>query len=335
MKLTNAETKWVHMHDPRWSPPKTRQKLRVQVRINSAMQNRIVRGANIQQLLVYPPRTAAKHTTVVLQLRGTSSQLVVPPKVQPLHIAEQSVHVMGYDLNRLSLQAVTFGALDSHRKEIPLPIVSSPELQKVEAINRSLRNCDEAVSRLQRLIWKYSANTQRISKYVAELRLVHRRRRNLKMEAELCIAKSIYTRIRNVRPRIVAYEDLRGMSTRGKRGSLAKIVNYMCKRSDTLAERVQAWLHILPNSPRFIAVNSRNTSKIHFQCGGTLQRGPGSWDIAPCTRCGQRVNTQLNAPLRIADKSCDISANEIASPTLARRRVQTTDIDDDVQVCLK
>lgn len=66
-----------------------------------------------------------------------------------------------------------------------------------------------------------------------------------------------------------------------------------------------------------------------------IQRTRGSWDKAPCKRCGQQVDTQLNAPLRIAEKLFSDSTPLVYDSTLARRRMQTLDITRDVQESLK
>ncbi|MHA1675295.1 MAG: hypothetical protein ACTSYI_16915 [Promethearchaeota archaeon] len=70
----------------------------------------------------------------------------------------------------------------------------------------------------------------------------------------------------------MAYENLRGLSTRGKRGYLAKIVNYMYKRSDALANQISDWYLTQTRALSIVPVDPRNTSKIHFGYGGVIQR---------------------------------------------------------------
>jgi len=43
-----------------------------------------------------------------------------------------------------------------------------------------------------------------------------------------------------------------------------------------------------------------HTSTTHFGCGGILARGRDQYDIAPCKKCGQQVNTHINAAQNIA-----------------------------------
>ena len=257
----------------------------------------------IDQILIHPPRTAAKHTVAVLQLSGNRLNLISPPQISTTPVSYSQVYVLGYDLNRLSKQAVTFGALDKHGVEISLKSSSFSKMKEIDRINRSLKACDSNVSHIQQALHRYGSDSRRSGKLAFELRLLHRRRKNLKHEAEMLIAQEVYFQIHNFSPTIVAYENLRGLSTRGIRGMLAKIVNYMYKRSDALAIRISDWYSIQNHAPVLIPVNPQNTSRIHFNCGGVIQRTVQSWDRAPCNRCGKIVNTQRNAPLRIAEKA--------------------------------
>ncbi|MHA1744884.1 MAG: hypothetical protein ACTSWW_02725 [Promethearchaeota archaeon] len=303
MKLSPQEQKWITKIDPIWEKPLKAQKLALELTLHPKVRDKIQKGAVINQILIHPPRTAAKHTTAVLQLSGTRMQLISSPQISTPRVSPSRVYVLGYDLNRLSKHAVTFGALDKQRKQIPLKSLPRSKMKQVEQINRGLKAVDLHVSHMQQALHRYGSDAKRAGKLAFELRLLHRRRKNLKHEAEMLITQEVYAQIKYYSPQIVAYENLRGMSTRGKRGTLAKIVTYMYKRSDALATRINEWHSIQTHAPLLTPVNPRNTSKIHFDCGGVIQRTIQKWDRAPCNRCGKMVNTQLNAPLRIAAKA--------------------------------
>jgi hypothetical protein len=306
MKLTPTEATWIQQWDSTWHLTGKKHFLQLQLHVQPSVLKRIQNGAIIEQILVHPPHNASKHTIIVLQFAGQTNQLVCAPHASSPQCSPASIHVLGYDLNRLSIQAVTFGALDSHNQIIHLEPISSDLLKKVARINHTLQQCDTHVAQLQQQLARVRGIPLRARKYATELRLIHQKRENLKQEAELCIAQVIYHYIQVYKPSIVAYEDLRGLSTDGKRGRLAKIVNYMCKRSDALADRLQQWDAMSPHYSHLQKVDPRYTSQIHFSCGGRIVRNLSSWDHATCTQCGLRVNTQLNAPLRIAEKGAPI-----------------------------
>ena len=46
-----------------------------------------------------------------------------------------------------------------------------------------------------------------------------------------------------------------------------------------------------------------HTSSHHYGCGGVLARSSGQYDIAPCKKCSQKVNTHDNAAKNIASLS--------------------------------
>ena len=303
IKTTLKEQIWIKKFDISWQEPLKSQKLQLKLKLHKKIVEKIKKGSEINQILVHPPQTAAKHTTTVLQLRGNATNLISYPKTIDKPIQNSLVHVLGYDLNRLSDQAVTFGALDINKTEIPLRSVYSSKSKTISRINLSLKSCDSNVAGIQQALHRYGDDLKRTRKLSSELRLLHRRRQNLKKEAELLIAQEIYSKIHYYNPEIVAFENLKGLSTRGKRGKLAKIINYMCKRSDALAMRIEDWYSVQSQSPLLKSVDPRYTSKIHFNCGGTIQRTIQNWDRAPCNRCAKMVNTQLNAPLRIAEKA--------------------------------
>ncbi|MHA1911928.1 MAG: hypothetical protein ACTSYA_09550, partial [Candidatus Kariarchaeaceae archaeon] len=46
---------------------------------------------------------------------------------------------------------------------------------------------------------------------------------------------------------------------------------------------------------KLVTLDARNSSRIHVDCGGQLQRDLDNYDIAPCSKCKQTVNTHANA----------------------------------------
>jgi len=303
IKILTHEHLWIQKFDPSWEAPVKTYKLKLELKFHKRVLEKIKKGGRIEQILIHPPRTAAKHTIAVLQLCGTRMNLISAPRIMAPPVSNSQVNIMGYDLNRLSDQAVIFGALDKRGVEIPLKSSLRLNMKAVARINRSLKGCDVSIGYLQQAFHRYGSDKRRLGKLALELRLNHRRRQNLKREAEMLIAQEVYFQCHVNTPHIVAYENLRGLSTRGKRGYLAKIINYMYKRSDALATRINDWYSVQSWAPLLVPIDPRNTSKIHFGCGGIIQRTIRNWDRAPCNRCGKIVNTQRNAPLRIAEKA--------------------------------
>ena len=86
----------------------------------------------------------------------------------------------------------------------------------------------------------------------------------------------------------------------GTKGALAKAIYTM---PDSLFIYKKAvWLASLNLGcdVRLESVSPYHTSSLHYGCGGTLAREPGQYDVAPCRKCGQQVNTHSNAASNIA-----------------------------------
>ena len=86
----------------------------------------------------------------------------------------------------------------------------------------------------------------------------------------------------------------------GTKGTLAKAIYTM---PDSLFIYKKAvWLASLElgYEVQLKTVNPYQTSAIHNNCGGSITRQKGQYDFAPCTKCGQQINTHFNAAQNIA-----------------------------------
>ena len=103
--------------------------------------------------------------------------------------------------------------------------------------------------------------------------------------------------------RIVTFgiEDLSSLSTQGKGGKLAKAVTWMVKRWKPIAKRLRGWIDSANLPTKIVAVNPRNTSRMHHGCGGALVRDPNHYHEVECLSCGSVVNTHHNSALNIAE----------------------------------
>ncbi|MHA1200396.1 MAG: zinc ribbon domain-containing protein [Candidatus Heimdallarchaeaceae archaeon] len=66
------------------------------------------------------------------------------------------------------------------------------------------------------------------------------------------------------------------------------------------------------------AVRPHHTSSLHHSCGGSLVRGPGQYNLAPCKKCGKKVNTHDNAALNIASLPGTLLPNDLFPSTHVR-----------------
>ncbi len=68
-------------------------------------------------------------------------------------------------------------------------------------------------------------------------------------------------------------ENLASLRTHGKRGALAKIVNYMVKRQTPIVAKIQAWARAAQYPLEIKLVDPKNSSRIiSYQMGSVQER---------------------------------------------------------------
>jgi len=181
---------------------------------------------------------------------------------------------------------------------------------KLNAIHESFRNqVQKSISTIKITSnKKLKLKKNRLSR---ELSLLNHRKETIRDEIERYMTKSIFYMIKKYTPKVLAYENLRTMSTRGKKKPLTKITSEMIKRMGSVREegtiiyRVNKWCEFENINLKFEEVNARKTSKIHFKCRNSHQIKEISrktdWDYGFCINCEIfYIDTHLNACYNIA-----------------------------------
>ncbi len=86
----------------------------------------------------------------------------------------------------------------------------------------------------------------------------------------------------------------------GTKGALAKAIYTMPDSLFIYKKAVWLASQELGYDVRLETVLPYHTSALHYTCGGGLVRAPGQYDVAPCKKCGQQVNTHDNAAKNIS-----------------------------------
>ncbi|MBY8999842.1 MAG: hypothetical protein KGD64_02910 [Candidatus Heimdallarchaeota archaeon] len=132
-----------------------------------------------------------------------------------------------------------------------------------------------------------------------ELERVYTRRSRILREILLLLPHFLAAVIVKKKCKVLKIEHLTVDPT-GTKGALAKAIYTM---PDSLFIYKKAvWLASLElgYDVQLESVLPYHTSTIHFGCGGVLTRQSGQYDDAPCKKCGQCVNTHINAAKNIA-----------------------------------
>jgi len=91
-------------------------------------------------------------------------------------------------------------------------------------------------------------------------------------------------------------EDL-DVRTYGTKGALAKAIESMADDTWLYAREVLAVRKFSSRDIKLIKVNAHNSSRIHVDCGGSIERDSDNYDIALCKKCNLMVNTHKNAAI--------------------------------------
>jgi hypothetical protein len=201
----------------------------------------------------------------------------------------------GVDINRLGPHAMSF---DTGEQLSPASQLSRTTLATIGHYYQQkehLRALDEqkAAARQQKN-WKKRVNLGR------QRKLVHGKITRLrKASHELCEV-DLSIQLAKTGVTTLACEQLAGLDAAGKKGARAKAILNMPDDVTILVRgvwNVTAWHHEQGRQVEVIIdpQDPRHTSSTHTGCGGKLLRSPGQWDMAPCKKCGKKVNTHVNA----------------------------------------
>ena len=102
---------------------------------------------------------------------------------------------------------------------------------------------------------------------------------------------------------VIFYVNFAGMTyhqfdvdAKGKKGPLAEAIYAMPDERIVFARATLNVTATRPTNPVSLqVVDPRGTSQVHVGCGGRLKRSKGHYDLAPCKKCGNIVNTHDNS----------------------------------------
>ncbi len=197
--------------------------------------------------------------------------------------------VLGVDINRLGEFMVVFNT--------PVPLL--PDLLLLA--KRYKRLDKKVLDELNRGYLRKRKTYDNLGscKLKGELNRVYRRRHRLLREITRLLPHFLAAVMVKKQCQTLKIEELT-TDPAGTKGALAKAIYTM---PDSLYIYKKAvWLASLELGfdVELEAVPPYHTSSKHYGCGGTIARDKHHHDVAPCTKCGQQVNTHKNAALNIA-----------------------------------
>ncbi len=204
-------------------------------------------------------------------------------------IPRKKTSTLGVDINRLGQYMVVFNIL------VPLP----PDL--LDLANHYDHLSKKVLVELNRgfLRKRKEYDVHGSCKLKGELNRVYTRRSRILREITRLLPHFLAAVLVKKQCKVLKIERLTADPT-GTKGALAKAIYTM---PDSLFIYKKAvWLASLElgYKVKLETVTPYQTSTNHHKCGGSLTRQKGQYDVAPCNKCGQQVNTHFNAAHNIA-----------------------------------
>ncbi len=272
-------------------PRKGKQKLIAQVHFPPKVVSYIQNAANIKVFQVSSGQAPSFKPRVEVVLEGPplcfhSSKL--------LHnylatISGKKISILGIDINRLGQYMLSFNTSVS----IPQDLLHLAE-QYTLLTEKVLPELSKGLIRMRK-----SNNNQGYCKLKGELNRVYLRRSRILREILRLLPHFLAAVLVKKKCRILKIERL-SVDPTGTKGALAKAIYTM--PDNLLIYKKAVWLASLElgYNLQLEEVSPYNTSRLHIGCGGVLTRQPSQYDLAPCKRCKQQINTHENAAKHIA-----------------------------------
>ncbi len=272
-------------------PQKGKKKLTAQILFPHKIQEYLNNGAEIKLFQVSSGHAPSYKPRIDVILEGTLSCFHSSTLIHSYlpFISGKNQSILGIDINRLGKHMVSFNT------PVKLPVNLLLLAEKYTHLS------DKVLPELHiGLICKRkNRDTFGFCKLKGELNRVYMRRMRILREILRLLPPFLASVIINKRCKTLKIEQL-AVDPTGTKGALAKAIYTMPDSLHIYKKAVWLASKELGYPVNLEYVSPAQTSSIHYGCGGTLARSRGHYDLAPCTRCGKKVNTHSNAARNIA-----------------------------------
>jgi len=290
-------------------PQQGKQKLTAQILFPSKVVEYIRNGAEIKVFQVSSGSAPSFKPRVDVILEGThdcfhSSTLLHNYLPQ---IPGGRKRVLGLDINRLGPYMVVFNI------PVPLPKDLLKLAQRYQQLtNKVLKELDKGFFHKRKVY-----DSRGTCKLKSELNNVYQRRSRLLREITRRLPHFLAAVMVKKQCQTLKVEELT-TDPSGSKGALAKAIYTM--PDNLYIYKKAVWLASLEldYDVQLKAVPPYYTSSKHHGCGGTIARDKQYYDVAPCSKCGQQVNTHENATFNIASLKGTLLPHDLFPSTHVR-----------------
>ncbi len=274
-------------------PKRNHPKLTAQLIFPNKVIEYIKNGAEIKVLQIKSGKAPSYKPRINVIIEGESSNFLSNKLMNGYknQIPSSQISTIGVDINRIGKHMVAFNVPSKVPNDL---LLLSDKYYKLT--NHQLKKLNSSLKTKGR-----NKDSLNYCKNKGELNRVHKRRNNILHEIKNRLSHFIAAVLVKNKCKIFCVENLQS-NPRGKRGALARAIYNMPDEVSIFEKAVSIASKELGYNIELIRIDPKGTSTKHFGCGGKLQRNLGSYDYAPCEKCGQKVNTHINAAKNISEK---------------------------------
>ena len=243
------------------------------------MRKFIDQDITLKSMVVLPPRS--NDVDIQLIFDGDIDTFTATDHLKH-KISVDKTDTIGIDLNRRGEYAVVSNL------DVDIPGEISEQSRRWGVVLEKIAHLQYLQSKTESA-WKQQV-------YQFQIEDLYRRKMNLRKDYHLRLANWVGVQLVSSNAETLVIEDL-DVRTYGIKGALAKAIEGMADDTSLYAREVLAVRKFTGRDVKLQKVSAYNSSRIHVDCGGTLRRDKDNYDIAPCSGCGEKVNTHKNAAI--------------------------------------
>jgi hypothetical protein len=302
-----------------WPYRHRQQAITGELQLHPTLQMFLQRGAEVALLTLNVTDAPAVKLAVTVTLTGTMAMFFRDTALQQYAATSSASKTLsaplgiGVDVNRLGDDMLTFS------EPVTLPSDILVLIKRYNKLETPIKELSLALTRKKAQFRAHPSRQAHIAwlKVKGELERVYARRhrvlKTLHQKSCLWVAAVLL----QTATRVLCIEDL-ALTAKDTRGALAKIILSLPDEQSLFQRACLLVEWMTGESQTLVLVDPRNTSQgEHLTCSvtppGYLCRDRDHWDLAPCSGCGQLVNTHHNASLHIRRRGITYYTSHSAS----------------------
>jgi hypothetical protein len=261
--------------------------IEVKVKPSRKMRQFINKDVKLKTMIVLPPQEPARDVDIQLVFEG-DKEVFIGTKHLAKPLKTPKTDEIAIDINRRGEHAIV------NSLGLPIPEEISKLNDRWDKVIDEIKQFQSLLAQIEDHTKDQSNNDWKRANYQTYIELLYQRKKELRKTYHQALVNWVGRQMVSSEAKTLIIEDL-NCHTYGTRKALARAIESMADETKLYAREVYAVSLFTHRNCELVTLDARNSSRIHVDCGGQLQRDLENYDIAPCSKCKQKVNTHANA----------------------------------------